>query len=142
MSLRTKNIIVWVVCLTLLIGVTFSGQSDILCIGEDGQAELESVCIPCCTELDESCDSNLSGRHQDEHSSCSNCSDVVLGSPQWSNCRQKVEAGLVNGLNFGSSLTAFGAIPVVPDNSRLTKYHKIFHSGDRASMLSTTIIRC
>ena len=92
MKLMTHKIIAWSLCLLLLIGVTASGYSDILCISEDGVHEFETVCLPCCTDDAENCNFESSGDRQDEHNNCSDCSDVEIDNPLWSKRIQKISS--------------------------------------------------
>lgn len=146
MNVRTKEIISWSVCLLLLIGMTFSGQSDILCIGEDGRVEFESICLPCCTVSDTVCDNKLSKGQHEEHTSCSDCSDVDPGTHQWANCRREIGPDQFTSAKVVSPVYATQDILTVDQNGlSLLKLHKMFKQSDSGSVLSvisTTVIRC
>lgn len=145
MNSRTKKIINWAVCLFLLIGVTLAGQSNVLCVGEDGHVEFESICMPCFTESGEACENDLSNQQHNEHSTCTNCSDVETGNPQWRHGRPKTDFSQLIRLTAASSADATHyKLTAVQSNSRLIRFYKIFQPSDPVSLISisTTVIRC
>ena len=65
-------------CLLILAITVAGGQTDVLCLGEDGHAEFETACLPCCVDGDENCSIDRQPGHHEEHRDCTNCTDVSI----------------------------------------------------------------
>ncbi len=150
MKLRLKKIIVITFCLLFLNGVIFSGYADIICIGEDGHFELETICLTSCTETETQSEQNGSlnisdSQHtqHEKHNDCSNCSDVEVDNHLWSKRTSRVD--------FNKLLKSSYA-PLVNSLSALTKpVHKNILSSDFDHLYSLsppilytkpTVLRC
>lgn len=68
----------------ILIGFFQIGEANVLCIGEDGHIEIESNCLPCCNDIETTCETDTQADNHEEHDDCYNCSDLSLGNPFWS----------------------------------------------------------
>ena len=142
MNLWIKKIIVWSLCLSLLIGVTFSGYSDVLCIGSDGQLELETLCLPC-TDTEDTCEYNISDAQHEEHSNCIDCLDIKLTNSLWTKRSQKTDFGKSIKLTLASAAFATCSLTMIEqNNSCLTKYSKLYIDNPCSSFLTTTVILC
>jgi len=77
MIMKYRKNLTWLVCLLFLAGVTLSSSAGILCLGEDGHAQVESFCQPDCNDSDLACP--VEGEEtDDDHDDCTNCVDVPL----------------------------------------------------------------
>ena len=90
MKIQTHKIMVWLLCLSLFIGFIFVGNSDVLCVGEDGHIEFETECLPCCRVIDDVCRVDVLKDLHDKHDDCTNCLDLVLDGPFWSRRYTKI----------------------------------------------------
>jgi len=84
MNFKIRKTNTWTLCLFLILVFTFSGNGQVLCIGEDGHIELETFCLPCCSDPVKICDPEMLDEAHGEHSECSSCSDIELSDFLWS----------------------------------------------------------
>jgi len=84
MKLQIQKILVWPLCLFLSVGFIFVGNSNVLCIGEDGHMVFETECPPCCGGTDKVCKLDVSNDLHDKHDECANCTDLTLDRLLWS----------------------------------------------------------
>jgi len=66
----------WPLCLLLLAVSIGGGQAGVLCIGDDGHAEFETLCLPCCGETKELCAVEPFDDRHEQHGDCADCTDL------------------------------------------------------------------
>jgi len=143
MVLRITKIIAWPLCLIFLIGLTFSGYSDVLCISEDGQMELETLSLPCCDETGDFCEYNTSEEQHNKHNNCSSCLDVEHNNPLWTKRPQKTDFSQLIKLTFASSIDAvYSLTSIAQNNLRIIEYSQLYNQNPPSLFLTTTILRC
>ena len=119
------------------------GNADVLCIGEDGHIEIETNCLPCCNEIETSCEINVEEDLHDEHEDCNNCSDLSLSS----SFLTKRFSKLVNFENHTFSIAlsnSFNKILSTNDRtySQFNNNSIPFRLIPINSFISSTILRC
>ena len=144
MKLTKKNIIAWTLCLSLLVGVSSSAFSDVLCIGDDGHVEYETICLPCCTDDSDSCDNETTEEQHAEHNECSNCSDVEIDNHLWTKRFHKIETKTLLISKYHHPVT----IADINSSNIYTSPIKSFHSEKFSNQdqilisLSTVMLNC
>ena len=93
MKLRHQKILAWPVCLFFLLGIIFTGESTVLCIGDNGEVKFESLCFPDNCEAEKQCADDFDSDFQDQVKVCeySHCSDFAFNGPTWSRPVQKID---------------------------------------------------
>ncbi len=112
-------------------------------MGEDGHFEVETICLPCCDNEENVCQTDVSEDGYEEHSDCSNSSHVELDYSLWS--------GRVQNLNFGHSTyldlniianTDFSFTFIRNGGSQITKSHLAFGQSPPSYSIETAVLRC
>jgi hypothetical protein len=140
---RNRKIIVWPLGLLFFIGLAVSGQGQILCIGGDGHIEFELYCLPCCGEVEETCQIEPPDDLHNKHSECSGCSDLELDRTLW---RNRARIVIVDNLTV-STLLRHAIIQVdqfFEDNSNQIAaiYNLAFSQCPSSLPITTAILRC
>ncbi|MCK5125613.1 MAG: hypothetical protein KAR42_05105 [candidate division Zixibacteria bacterium] len=133
----------WLLSLIILVGISSGGTSCILCIGDDGHVEFETICLPACGDTNDFCALEVVDEVPHEHSDCSNCSDVELDGSLWLKPIQKNDPNQL--ILFASTLTIDGAICPLSwgnNNSQITKCYLEYGQSPPSCSIATTIIRC
>jgi hypothetical protein len=78
MNKWSKKYLAWPMCLLFIVGLAVGSNGSILCIGDNGHTNIESICQPCCGEAEDSCDLAESNSNHDHHDECDNCTDRPL----------------------------------------------------------------
>lgn len=142
MNLSVKKAITWTLSLFLIIGITSSGFSDVLCISDDGQIKLESICQPCDGESTDICLMATAANSHDHQDDCDNCSDLSMGGP--SRLRKNSES---DSSPIQIAFKSFHSFSPCSDNN-FSNYGRIvaelsFCGQDHlVLLLSTTVIIC
>ena len=142
MNLQFKKIIAWSLCLVFLTGITFAGNGNVLCIGNDGHIKVETICLPCCGE-EEVCKFEVTEDIHDEHNDCNNCYDLELTGSQWLKRSRSTDFDYVlktSLIPIIESITPTSSTVSVDFN--IIKYHSIFGQSPPSLSLATIIIRC
>jgi len=133
----------WLICLIFLIGAAFGGTGYVLCIGDDGHVEFETYCPPGCSEAAEIRESDKSNDLEHEHSDCSNCSDVEIDNPSWSQRAQKTDSyRLSQSPPAHSNNTDFSQISEEIYNSPINKFYRIYGQSPPSDLIAKTVLRC
>jgi hypothetical protein len=137
MNFRYRKIIVWPMCLVFLTGIIFSGNANILCIGDNGYIKLETFCQARCDEADTPSESH------NELAECSDCSDIDFNSPIWLKRNQilysKDLINLVSPFNNDVDLTCESSENTISHN---IKHHLIYGQSPPYYSLMTAVLRC
>ena len=135
--------LIWPICLIFLLSLILFGNGQVLCVGEDGHIEIETYCLPCCGEAEDTCELDLPEDLHDEHNGCSDCSDFEINSPIWSSRVNHIEAG-----NFDHSKTLCSMDSNYGGDSTQINISKtdflIYFSGQGppSDIGITTVLRC
>ncbi len=142
MNLQIKKIITSLMNLIFLVGIIFAGNSNVLCIGNDGNIKVETICLPCCGET-EICKFDVTEDIHDEHSDCNDCYDLELTGSQWLKRNRTTDYSYVV---KSSSIPVIESIistsSTVSVDLNILKYHSIFGQSPPSLSLATVIIRC
>lgn len=76
MNLQLRKIAILPLCLLLITGLILNSFGDVLCIGEDGQVKVESLCQPCCSGDDDIC--LINEDENENHDDCYDCEDLLI----------------------------------------------------------------
>lgn len=76
---KLRRTVTWTVCLAFAAGIAGGIPNGVLCIAGDGQAKIESICVPGCSEEVTECSSAGSNAIDHEHDGCYECTDHPLG---------------------------------------------------------------
>ena len=143
MILRLQKITAWLICLIFLIGIIFAGDSNVLCISDNGLFKFEISCLPYCGDAEKTCETDVSGELQNESNDGSDCSDVELDGPLWSKRNQHIDskhlADFVSAFNQDTHLSLISS---KNDNSRIIKFHLAFGQSPPSYSITTTVLRC
>lgn len=132
-----RKIIVWPMCLIFLIGMIFAGDSNVLCIGDNGHIKFETFCLPCCDEAD------VPGEIQNEPGDCSDCSHVELSGPLWSKRIQNIDPyHLTNQVSVFATNAHFDPISIENTDSRINKFYLVYGQSPPSYSIATTVLRC
>ena len=143
MSFRIKTLIAWTSCLFLIAGATFSGHSDLLCKGKDGNIEYKAACQPCCAETEGLCKYKTPGNSHNENDGNSNCSDEELGNSLWSEHPQKLGSNQLTKITFSLLTDATNCLNSIDQKSiRITGIFQLSSQSPLSKLLATTILRC
>ncbi len=146
MNLLIKKISAWTLCLIFLLGITFAGNRNVLCIGEDGRIEFETICLPCCGESDKVCDLVTTVDHhgeQGEHSECSNCYDLDLNGSQWiKRNRTTDDYNITKLISTPLIESKIYSISTFDDIKNPNQYNLFFGQSPPSASLSTIVLRC
>ena len=129
--------------MVFMTGVSFSGYFDVLCIGDDGHLELETHCMSNCSDTEKNCENILPDDNNEEHSECSNCSDIELDQIHWSKRQQKVNLTEIFKINSVTSANIGHLLPISGQEIKsLYRGYSIY--GNILSILdkSTAVLRC
>lgn len=140
---KTKKIIVWPLCLILSAGLIFAGNGDILCVGEDGQMQVEPECLPSCRSAEDVCDLDMPNHIHDEYDECTKCSDIILDDPLWSKRSRKInQAGSDKWLPASNLHDT--TIPASTNNCRPQADRSLltFEQNPPSVAIAITILRC
>ncbi len=91
MKLILYNIFVYSFSLFLLASFSISGYTDVICLGDNGHIELETICIPSCADSDQPSYIETPTNHHEDHAACS---DVEIDTHLWSKRTQKSDSKL------------------------------------------------
>lgn len=145
MKLRIERIhktIVWPLCLILFAGLIFAGNGDILCVGENGQMQVEPECLPSCRSAESVCNFDASRNIHDEHDECGSCSDIILDDPLWSKRSRRISpSGSVKWLTVSISHSP----TISSTNNRRPEADQVLLTFDQSPSsvaLSITCLRC
>lgn len=114
-----------------------------LCIGDDGHIKFKTSFLPCCNDAEEVCNVEVSDDVPDEHSNCTNCSDLAPDEPLRSKRFQKI--------SFIQSVKSFMAptfhtIIILAStgngNSQVAKFLLTFSQSPLSASIAATILRC
>ena len=137
----SRNSLTWPLCLLFVAGIAFGRGGDVLCLGDNGHARVESACQPCCGVVEEACvlaDVDIS---HDHHKDCSNCIDLPLNQDTWCQVRSNRSADPVPIILIWSATFTSG--PTDLHSLRLalqaTTANLVLSPGSR---LSASILRC
>jgi hypothetical protein len=125
-------------CLIFLAGLIFGSPGYVLCMGEDGRMEFETICLPSGGGGGEAvCEIGPSPDCHHDHDACSDCSDLELDGPFRSQ-RSGVTAAPVMvpaicGTGFSVLAASFETAPAAS--------HLVHNQGPPA-WLATTVLRC
>jgi hypothetical protein len=148
MNLYIKKITSWFIGCIFLVGLTFVWNGNVLCIGEDGHIEIETNCIPCCSDTDKACKEELcitdeSENHHEEHNDCNNCFDLELDGTTW------LKRFQITNFNYNFKLTSLSIIDSASyyvktylDYSNIYKNKSLFGQNPPNVSITTTVVRC
>lgn len=137
MNLGFQKIIAYPICLIFLIGMVFTGDSNILCISDTGHIKFETFCLPCCGEA------NLPDEQQYEPEESSNCSDIELDCPLWSKRIQNIDPD--HSTNFISLFNTDAHLVLISmdsGNSQIARFHLAFGQSPPSYSMAMTVLRC
>ena len=143
MKLKKQPLITCLITLFLFMGITSSGYSDIICIGDDGHVEFETICLPCCNEIEKSCETEVATDHHQEHDNCSNCSDIEFDSPFLAKRIQKSTHDQYKNSIFHNFISSFSLSHISQNTITTSKYYIEAPPNSYASTtISFTIFLC
>lgn len=61
-----------------MLGAFLSSFAAVLCVGDNGQAKLETFCKPCCTDSGKTSSAGMISEERQDHDSCKGCTDIQL----------------------------------------------------------------
>ncbi len=124
-------------CLAFLAALCFGAPGSVLCIGDCGHMELETICLPPCCGSDV-CEAKADHECDDDHDECSNCSDLDIDGPFWSKRYTRTAKPVPTSAGAVAALIVLpsGSTPVVT-SSRLSHDH-----GPPLGAKAPTILRC
>lgn len=143
MKPRIRKIVIWPLCFLFLAGFIATGDSKILCIGDDGHLEIETICLPCCGDEDKDCETEKSNDKHEEHGDCSNCSDVELDNSLW--LKRVHNINLNHSMNHESNVIAnidYNFTLICNSNSQIIKFHLAYSQSPPSYSVETVILRC
>ena len=143
MKLRINKIILWPLCLFLFIGLALVGNSDVLCIGDDGRFEFETICLPCCDEAVEMFESEALADHHDGHEGCINCSDLTPDGPMWSKRFKK--NSLIQSVKLLATPAVHNATILASTDkskSQVDEFLLTFGQSPPSASIAITVLRC
>lgn len=143
MNFRPQKIIIWPMCLIFLIGITFAGDRNVLCIGDNGLVKFEALCLPCCGEAEKTGEADLPGKLHNESDEYSNCSDIDLYGLLWSKRFQKTDSNQLG--QFASEPTINAHLNLTSaknDSSRIIKFYLAFGQSPLSYFITTIVFRC
>ena len=119
------------------------GNADVLCIGEDGHIEIETNCLPCCNNIETSCEINVEEDLHDEHVGCNNCSDLILGSSFWS----KRYSNLIGNSTSAKPVVLLDVntdttYSLTIESSQIHRTFFTFNKSPNYAFILSTILRC
>ena len=131
----------WPVCLLFVAGLALGSPCSVLCVGDDDHVKVESVCQPCCGDLETACSFTSSVSKHDHHDDCANCTDLSLIQGFLS--QRPFSKTDYNGTIY---LSYFAALTPAVDyqltaTAATPPGHGIESSSVKA-LLSTTVLRC
>ena len=143
MKLRIHKIVIWPLCLFLFVGLVFVGNSDFLCVGEDGYIEFDTEYLPFCGGTDDVCKVDVSNDLHDEHHDCTNCLDLTLNGPLLS--RRFTKISQIKSVKLLTPSTFYNSIILAStykSNSQVDKFLLIFGQSPQSAFIAATILRC
>ncbi len=143
MNNKLQKILAWPICLIILVGMTIVGDSNVLCIADDGQILFETICLPCCGEAENSCEAALLGEQHGELADCSPCLDIELDSPLWTNRIEQTDFDWLGQISFELPINACAnQISSKNSNSQHIKFYLAYGQSPPTFSITTTILRC
>lgn len=138
MITHNRKILTWVVCLLFMTGITLSSSAGIICLGDDGHAQVESLCRPACNDSDLACPQEETDH---DHDDCTDCVDLpliqeLLSQRYLNPVRSEVSL-------YISSLVAIRHAPADSSADCFSGRREAEARLDRGSdLLSVTVLRC
>lgn len=143
MNFWIQRIIAWPLCLLLFTGFILTGNSNVLCFGEDGHIEFEAHCHPLCEGAEEICAVDISDNQHSEHGDGAHCSHIKLNPPLWSGRTQTVDSNHVT--DCTSTFITDGDINLMntgAGNSRVAEHLLAYGQNPPSYSIATTVLRC
>ena len=133
-----RKSMLWPLCLVFLAGLCFGGPRYILCVGDHGHTEFETICLPSCSEATDGCGAQTTDDCRDEHDDCSNCSDLELDGPLWSKRPTRVAKP-----DLGTAMPVTALSLFMADfDSALSMSHLSHDHGPPLGSKAPTVLRC
>ena len=142
MLINVERKMTWMICAIFIFGLAVMGTGQVLCVGDDGHMEIETYCMPCCGDADESCQYNLPEDHHGEHNECSNCDDFELNSPIWSNRNDSnlTEEIHVSGIDYLDYSP--GCFLTLNSDSKSIQFYIPTGQDPPSDIVTFTVLRC
>ncbi len=146
MNLKLQKIVALFLCAVFVVGSIMTANNEILCIGENGHIEFETVCLPSCGEADDPetvCENNPSSDGHNDHSDCSNCIDLDYNAVFWATVRPSVDLDMAFTISFE-------VLPPIDSYNAEQCFHLFLYEpvqqtlglGPPEYCISSTVIRC
>lgn len=134
-----KKLMVWPLCLLLGFSLYLSGSCEVLCFGDSGHVEIETVHLHscCASELSTSVPTTNYPDHE-----CAGCSDVPLGSTQLWHRSRATDGPIMAYIAMPQAISSDFQCSITED---LSAYVGAFASSKRAVIrieTATTVLRC
>lgn len=143
MNSMLKETIIWMFCGFFLFGIIYSGYSDVLCVGSEGDSEIETLCFPCCTTLKDFSELNTSDSQHNRRNDCSNCLDVGVDNLLHAQRIHRDDFSTPVSLALTSAANAsFCSATIGKSSSRFYNLQQLYNKIPLFPGLATTILRC
>lgn len=127
----------------LLAGLIFGGPGYILCIGDDGQIQFETIILPSHIEAAETCHDDFPNDFHHEHDDCSSCSDLELEGPL---CSGRLITSRIDGNSLFAPVSKIASGIFVESGdetfSTLARVSLIHEQPLPAAMIAAAILLC
>jgi hypothetical protein len=118
------------------------GTGQVLCVDDNGYIEIKTYCLPCCTEIEETCEPKFPEDHHDQHTDCFDCSDFELYSPIWSN-RDNANS---NEYSYVAAIDYLDYRPgwlfILNDDLISSRFYIISEQEPPSDINTSTVLRC
>ena len=131
---------IWSICLLFFVATTFGATGYVLCIGDDGHIEFETLCLPASCETAEDCELGVSENAHDEHSGCSDCTDVDSNKPLLSKRIQRIDFNEASQSTLTSAIcTCLNQISAKNNDSYKNQNSLAYGLSPPSNSISTTV---
>ena len=115
----------------------------VICVGDDGHYEIETICLPSCDNNEIACETDVSNNRHAEHNECSNCSDFEIDYLLSSTRFQDLSSYLLSNLDL--NVLAIAGINIAVKeyvNTQLSDFYLVYGQSPPSHSIETTILRC